>query len=182
MKNVKISDEHQAYLKKIKNYQLMLTTARISILIFFIVLWELAAIMGWIDPFLTSSPSRIIKSLISFYNEGILFKHIAITCFETIVGFVLGTLIGTIIAMLLWWSDFISKVFDPYLVVLNALPKVALGPIIIFWAGNGMTSIIVMALLISIIVTVISVLSGFKSVDEDKIKLLKTFKVLFVKE
>ena len=175
MKNVKISDEHQDYLKKRKNYQLMLTTTRISILIFFIVLWELAAIMGWIDPFLTSSPSRIIKSLISFYNEGILFKHIAITCFETIVGFVLGTLIGTIIAMLLWWSDFISKVFDPYLVVLNALPKVALGPIIIFWAGNGMTSIIVMALLISIIVTVISVLSGFKSVDEDKIKLLKTF-------
>ncbi len=84
-------------------------------------------------------------------------------------------LIGTVIAMLLWWSDFISKVFDPYLVVLNALPKVALGPIIIFWAGNGMTAIIVMALLISIIVTVISVLSGFKGVDEDKITLLKTF-------
>ncbi len=175
MKNVKISDEHQAFLRKRKNYKLMLTSARVSILVIFIFLWELASILGWIDPFLTSSPSRIVKSLISFYNEGILFKHIAITCFETIVGFALGTIVGTFIAMVLWWSDFISKVFDPYLVVLNALPKVALGPIIIFWAGNGMTSIIVMALLISTVVTIISVLSGFKSVDEDKIKLLKTF-------
>ena len=75
----------------------------------------------------------------------------------------------------LWWSDFVSKVLDPYLIVLNALPKVALAPIIIFWVGNGVKAIIVIALLISIVVTIISILSGFREVDEDKIKLLKTF-------
>ena len=102
-------------------------------------------------------------------------SHIFITCFETIVGFLLGTILGALIAILLWWSDFVSRVLDPYLIVLNALPKVALAPIIIFWVGNGIKAIIVIALLISIVVTIISILSGFKEVDEDKIKLLKTF-------
>jgi len=115
------------------------------------------------------------ESFMQIYTEGTLITHIFITCFETIIGFVLGTILGTFIAILLWWSDFVSKVLDPYLIVLNALPKVALAPIIIFWVGNGIKAIIVIALLISIVVTVISVLNGFKEVDEDKIKLLKTF-------
>lgn len=91
------------------------------------------------------------------------------------VGFLISTILGSVIAMLLWWSNFASRVADPYLVVLNSLPKVALAPIIIFWMGNGIKSIITIAVLISIIVTIISVLSGFRQVEEDKIKLLKTF-------
>ena len=175
MKTKVISVEHNNYLKKTRRYTFLLTISRILLLILFFTLWEIAAELKWIDPFLTSSPTRIIKLLYRFYNEGILLQHILVTCYETIIGFTHGTLLGTFIAMFLWWSDFASKVLDPYLVVLNALPKVALGPIIIFWAGNGITSIIVIALLISIIVTVISVLAGFKEVNEDKIKLLRTF-------
>lgn len=117
----------------------------------------------------------MVKSFLKFYSQGILFKHIWVTCYETILGFTLGTVLGTLIAILLWWSDFASKVLDPYLVVLNALPKVALAPIIIFWVGNGISAIIVIALLISIIVTIISILAGFKEVDEEKMKLMKTF-------
>ena len=114
-------------------------------------------------------------SFLQIYAEGTLLYNIFITCYETIIGFVLGTILGALIAILLWWSDFVSRVLDPYLTVLNALPKVALAPIIIFWVGNGIKAIIVIALLISIVVTIISILSGFREVDEDKIKLLKTF-------
>ena len=168
-------EEHNKYLKNVRSRKRKIVFVRILILIVFFALWELLGDLKIIDPFLTSTPSRMVKSLVKVYNEGTLFRHIFITCYETIIGFVLGTLLGTLIAVLLWWSDFLNKVLEPYLVVLNALPKVALAPIIIFWVGNGITAIIVIALLISVVVTIISVLNGFNEVDEDKIKLLKTF-------
>jgi NitT/TauT family transport system permease protein len=169
------SDEQKNYIKSVKREKYSIIFTRIIILIIFFGLWEIAGRLRWIDPFLTSTPSKMYKSFIQIYSEGTLLSHIFITCFETIVGFVLGTILGAFIAILLWWSDFVSKVLDPYLIVLNALPKVALAPIIIFWVGNGIKAIIVIALLISVVVTIISVLNGFKQVDEDKLKLLKTF-------
>jgi NitT/TauT family transport system permease protein len=169
------SKEHREYLRKVRLRKYEIITCQILLLIGFFILWEVLGNLKIIDPFLTSTPSRMWRTLKILHNEGTLFRHILITCFETILGFTLGTLLGTAIAVILWWSDFLCRVLDPYLVVLNALPKVALGPIIIFWVGNGMKAIIVMALLISIIVTIISVLSGFKEVDKDKIKLLNTF-------
>lgn len=172
---MKESKEHMEYITKVKKTNLEILITRIIILVAIFVLWEIAGDLKWIDPFLTSTPSRMVKSFIKIYGEGTLMRDIAITCWETILGFSLGTLFGTIIAVILWWSEFVSRVLDPYIVVLNALPKVALGPIIIFWVGNGTTAIIVMALLISLIVTIISVLNGFNEVDQNKIKLLKTF-------
>lgn len=169
------SKEHEEYIKRVKKNKNKIIMTRILILIVFFALWEVLGTLKIIDPFLTSTPSRMFKSAVNIYNEGTLLRHIWVTCYETILGFTLGTILGTLMAVILWWSDFLCKVLDPYLVVLNALPKVALGPIIIFWVGNGMKAIIVMALLISIIVTIIGVLAGFKEVDEDKIKLLKTF-------
>lgn len=167
--------EHDNYLLQIKRDKRLVTISRIAILVILVALWEIAANLKWIDPFLTSSPSRMVKSLMMFYNAGTLFRNIWVTLYETIVGFTLGTVLGTLIAILLWWSDFASKVLEPYLIVLNALPKIALAPIIIFWVGNGITAIIVITLLISIITTIISVYSGFKEVDGDKVRLLKTF-------
>ncbi|MBW6411856.1 ABC transporter permease [Clostridium weizhouense] len=171
-----MSKEHEKYLKDLKNNKIKLRVTRILILVIFIALWEIAGDLKWIDPFLTSTPSRMCKSLVAFYNDGTLLSHIWITCYETILGFTLGTVFGTLIAVILWWCPFGSKVLEPYLVVLNALPKVALAPIIIFWVGNGMTAIIVIALLISIVTTIISVLSGFNEIDKDKIMLMKTFR------
>lgn len=169
-----ISTEHKEYLNKVKKRALTIHLCSIGLLIIFFFLWEILGRLKIIDPFLTSTPSRMLRSFVDLYNEGVIFKHILITTGETIVGFLLGTILGTFIAILLWWSDFACKVLDPYLVVLNALPKVALAPIIIFWVGNGVEAIIVIALLISIVVTIIGVLSGFNEVDEDKIKLMKT--------
>jgi len=172
---IDFNQERKNYIENVKKTKLKITLTRLFILISFFALWEIAGQLKWIDPFLTSTPSRMWKSLLKIYSEGTLFKHILVTCFETTIGFLLGTILGTLVAILLWWSDFWCKVLDPYLVVLNALPKVALAPIIIFWVGNGMKAIIMVALLISIVVTIIGVLNGFKEVDEDKIKLLKTF-------
>ncbi|KGM93622.1 ABC transporter permease [Clostridium botulinum] len=167
--------EHEKYLKTVKKNKQKVIFTRLLILVLFFVFWEIAGDMKLIDPFLTSTPSRMWKSLVKIYTEGTLFKHISITCFETILGFLLSTILGTIIAILLWWSDFACKVLDPYLVVLNALPKVALAPIIIFWVGNGTSAIVLITVLISIVVTILNILNGFKEIDEDKIKLLKTF-------
>lgn len=169
------SDEQKNYIKSVKREKYCIILTRLVILIAFFSLWEIAGRLKWIDSFLTSTPSKMYDSLIQIYAEGTLLYNIFITCFETVVGFILGTILGAIIAILLWWSNFVSRVLDPYLIVLNALPKVALAPIIIFWVGNGIKAIIVIALLISIVVTIISILGGFKEVDEDKIKLLKTF-------
>jgi NitT/TauT family transport system permease protein len=169
------SIEQKEYLIALKKRSRKIIFTRLIILILIFLLWEIAGDLKWIDPFLTSTPSRMWKSFLMIYREGTLFTHIWTTCYETILGFALGTILGTMIAVLLYLSEFVSKVLDPYLVVLNALPKVALAPIILFWVGNGTSAIILIALLISIVVTIISVLNGFKEVDEDKIKLLKTF-------
>lgn len=170
-----ISKEQIEFIKKQKRDKIKVVVTRLLILVGIFSLWELLGDLKIIDPFLTSTPSRMVKSFIKLCEEGSLGRHILITCFETVIGFTLGTILGTLIAIILWWSDFIYKVMDPYIVVLNALPKVALGPVIIFWAGNGLKAIVIMALLISIISTIITVLTGFREVEEDKIKLLKTF-------
>lgn len=173
--NNPISKEHAKYISKIKRNRLMVRFSQIAILLAFIALWELAARLSLIDAFITSQPSRIISTIKSLYQEGVLLMHVSITIYETIIGFVLGTMLGTVVAIILWWSEFAAKVADPYLVVLNSLPKVALGPIIIVWIGAGPFAIITMALLVSLIVTIITVLNGFMEVNPDKIKLLQTF-------
>lgn len=175
MKNINnYSDEHLRYLKGIKRHKSFVVFMRYALLIFVIGLWEVSAEAGWIDPFITSSPSRIVETVISLYNGGELFRHIGITLYETVVGFVAGTALGTLIAVLLWWSSTLSQILDPYLVILNALPKIALGPILIVWVGAGVESIIVMALLISVIVTTMSILSGFVEMGGEKQMLMRT--------
>lgn len=170
-----MSNEHTLYLQNIKKRKRKITFFRCLILVLFILFWELFARLNIIDPFLTSSPTRMVNSFLEFLRDGTLLTHIGITLYETILGFLLGTLIGTLVAILLWWFPKVSKILDPYLVVLNALPKVALAPIILFWIGNGTSAIIAMALLISIVTTILSILTGFNEIDPEKLLLMKTF-------
>lgn len=169
-----ISPERLLYLKQTKSAKTWVYAVRILLLVLLFALWELAAQLQWIDPFIMSSPSRICSSIANLYQNGELFRHIGISCLETLIGFCVGTLLGTIIAILLWWSNFLSRVLEPYLVVLNALPKIALGPVFIVWVGAGPPAIILMTLAISMIVTILEALSGFLATDAEKIKLLKT--------
>lgn len=173
--NNSVSEEHINFLKNNNSMKRAVFFSRLLLLILIFSFWEIAGRLEWIDPFIMSQPSRIIKTIVTLSKDGSILLHTGVTLYETIIGFVSGTILGTIIAIVLWWSDFLAKVLDPYLVVLNALPKTALGPVILVWIGGTTKSIIVMALLVSIIVTIISVYTSFSNCDEDKIKLLKTF-------
>ncbi|MGI6703671.1 MAG: ABC transporter permease [Clostridia bacterium] len=169
------SADHKNFLDRVKRRKVYVRITQIAILIAFFLAWELAANAGVIDPFITSQPSRMLRTVKNLHSDGSLYIHIGYTLMETIVGFVVGTVIGILLAIALWWSEFLARVLEPYLVVLNSLPKIALGPIILVWIGAGPQAIIAMALIISLVVTTIGVYNGFREVDPDKIKLLRTF-------
>ena len=169
-----ISEDRKRYLRKQKINKIAVLSTQIIIVIGFIAIWEILANVGIIDSFIASQPSRIVKTFMNLSQNDLL-THLGVTCFETIVGFGLGALLGVIIAIILWWSKLLSKVADPFLVILNSLPKIALGPVIIIWVGAGMGAIIVMALAISLIVTVLEILNGFLNTDKELLKMAKTF-------
>lgn len=170
-----ISMERAQYLKQIRQRKIGIFLSKISLLVGFLLLWEWAANTGAVDPFIVSSPSRIVGVVVRLASSGELFMHMGVTLYEAVMGFLLGTVLGTIIAALLWLSPFLCKVLEPYLVVLGSLPKIALGPIFIVWIGAGKWAIIVITVTISLIVTIMEVLNGFMNTDEDKIKLVRTF-------
>lgn len=121
-----ISEDRKKYLHKIFINKVIVIITRLTIIIGIIVLWEILANRGIIDSFIMSSPSRMLKTFINLSSSNELAKHLNTTIMETLVGFSLGTAMGSLIAVLLWWSKFLSKVLEPFLVVLNSLPKVAL--------------------------------------------------------
>lgn len=169
------SNEHKVYLKKRKKEKIFIISFQIGIIVLFIFLWQILANLRVINTFISSSPKQVLDTIIMLHNTNNLYNHIWITFYETIISFSIGTILGILIATILWWNEKIAKIIDPYLTVINSLPKVALGPIIIIWCGAGMKSIIFMALLISLIITIINVYQGFISVDKVKIKLMKSF-------
>jgi NitT/TauT family transport system permease protein len=166
---------HRQFLEKQKKIKRKVRTYQLLIFILFVGCWELASTSQFIDPLIFSSPSKVLVLLIDKVADGSLFSHLLITIIETIFGFLFGTILGTTMAATLWWFPTFSKVSDPYLVVLNAMPKVALGPIFIVVLGPGMISIIGMGMIISVVITTLVVYSSFKEVDENYIKMLKTF-------
>jgi len=168
-----ISESQKKYLGKLRRKKIEVIIWQISIFVAFVLLWELFVQLEWIDGFLFSSPSRVAAMARRLLDDRIFF-HMGITLLECVLGFLISTALGVLIAVGLWWNEKARKVVEPYLVVLNALPKVALGPMIIVWVGIGMQAIILMTILICVIVTIVSILHGFLSIDEGKVLLLKS--------
>lgn len=169
------SKEHIFFIKKIKLEKRLVRFFQFSIVVLFIIIWQILADLNIINTFIFSSPKMVVKTIINLHKENNLYHHIWVTTYETLISFSIGTIIGCLIATILWWNKFLAKILDPYLTILNSLPKVALGPIIIIWGGAGIKSIIIMALLISVIITIINVNQAFNDVDQNKIKLMKSF-------
>lgn len=169
-----ISKEHDEYIKSINKEKIFIRNTQVLIFVFGIIFWETAARNNLIDTFLTSSPGAIFELIVKFVGDGSLFKHLYISTMETIGGFFAGTLGGLSIAILLWWFRKLARILDPYIVILNSLPKTALAPIIILWVGMGYSGIIATAASISIVVTIMTLYTGFAGVETDKITLLKT--------
>ena len=170
-----VSRRHALFLRALRLRQLQVVLAQIAILGVFLGLWQVAASTRLIDPFITSDPAAIGRKLVELANDGSLGFHVAVTVFETLVGFGIGTVFGIIIAGVLWWSDFISDVTDPYIVVLNATPKMALGPIFIIWLGATITAVIALAVSISLFITILSVYSAFRQADPEKLIVVRSF-------
>lgn len=172
-KTMNCSREHIAYLKKQKRSKILIFTMRWLILAVVLGLWELLTYFKIMDPFITSSPSRVINTIGSLYSSGDLFRHIGITLGETIAGFFIAVILGYSIAVVLWSSKTVRAVVEPYIVVLNSLPKIALGPLIIIWIGTDCTAIIFMTVIVAIILCIMNTLAGFLAVDGTKLTLMK---------
>lgn len=165
----------QQYINRLKHEKKLVLFWQIIIFISTFSLWEYASRMHWINPLIFSSPSRVVHLLWEKFADGSMILHLQVTLFETVLGFIIGTVSGVIIATMLWSSKRLANILDPYLVILNAMPKVALGPIIIVALGPGYFSIIAMGAIVSVIITTIVVYSAFREVDPNFEKVLKSF-------
>lgn len=176
MKKQKInySKARKQYLKNLKKDSFIIVFSRILLFFLFLGIWQLFSDTGVIDPFFFSSPSRIAITLADLISKNNFWIHVWTSLYETILGFILATFIGFVIAVLLWWNERLRKILEPYLIILNSLPKIALGPMIIFWVGSGTGATIVMCILICVVITTISMLNAFISCDSDKILLMKS--------
>ena len=170
-----MSNEHKLYLKKLKKQKHVVLFFKIFIIFLFLGLWEVCARVGILNSFLTSYPSKIFITISDLFKENNLFSHIWVTLYETIISFSLASIIGIAVASILWSSKTIAKILDPYLTVLNSLPKISLGPLIIIWVGANVKSIIFMALLIAVFTTIINMYNSFINTDPSKITLMKSF-------
>ena len=174
--NVKLASgiTQEEFLHRYKRKKHLIAFYRILILVIFVALWEGAVRLGWIDAFIFSSPARIVKSFLSLVPDGVIFMHIGITIFETLLSFLLVLVLGLVTAVILWWNDSISNVIEPYLIALNSLPKSALAPILIVWLGNNMKTIVVCAIMLAVFGTIINLYTDYETTDPDKILLVRT--------
>ena len=169
-----MSDLQEKYIKSFKRQRYKVMFFRIILFVVFIGTWEASTHFKLIDSFIFSSPSRIAITFINMCKNGQIFYHIGITLTETLVSFSLVILIGIGMAILLWMFETFSKIIEPYLVMLNSLPKSALAPILIVWLGSNTKTIIVTAISVAVFGTIISIYTSFNGVDAEKVKLIYT--------
>ena len=173
MKN-RSSSEQALYIKKLQRHQKKVLFIQIFLLIFFILIWEISSEMGWINSFIFSSPSRILSTCLSMIKSGDLIRHIGITLGETLFSFLLVTVFSITVALLLWYFSFVADVAEPYLVVLNSLPKSALAPLFIVWFGTGFNTIVIAGMSVAIFGSIIQLYQAFCQTDPDLYKLIYT--------
>ena len=172
--NKKTLTAQERYLQKRKHTLIRIRLIQFSILFVFLFLWEFLTGIGVLNAFLLSSPSRMLRSAAELMKDGQLLYHTAVTLAETFVSFLLVILIGIFFAVLLWWNESFSAVIEPYLVVLNSLPKSALAPVFIVCFGNNIKSVIIAAVSVAVFGAVLTLYTAFLSTEEEKIKLIYT--------
>ncbi|HIS56981.1 MAG: ABC transporter permease [Lachnospiraceae bacterium] len=164
---------HRDYVRHYRFRKKMIHLEQILLLFILLGLWEGAARIGWLNDFIFSSPSRIVRCAVDMASDGTLFIHIGTTLLETVASFLIVTVIGILAAILLWMFRSLSEVLEPYLVMLNSLPKSALAPVLIVWLGNNTKTIIVAAVSVAIFGSIITLYTSFREIDPNKIKLIQ---------
>lgn len=168
------SENHRRYLDRCKRDKRLITVARILVFVFFIAFWELSTRFGLVDSFIFSSPSRIVKCFVSMAKDGVIFRHMWVTIYETLICFAIVITLGILIATVMWRFRTVFLIAEPYIVLLNSLPKSALAPVLIVWFGNNVKTIVIAAVSVAVFGAILSIYTGFISTDEEKIKLIKT--------
>lgn len=171
-----MTNEQKSFLKRRKIRRITIIIIQILIVVFFLLTWELLASKNIINNFVFSKPSKIWETILNLITTHNLWIHIFTTLKEVLIAFFLGIFLGFIIAIILYEFPLLSEIVDPFLTLINSLPKVALGPLIIIIAGANIKSVIIMALLINLIISIMTIYGGFQNTDANKIKLLKSFK------
>lgn len=164
----------ELYVLRHRQHHHRIALVRLLVLAAFLIIWEICADCHIIDSFFFSSPSRVASCFVSMLADRSLFLHTGVTLLETLVSFLLVIFIGLVCATLLWYSASLSEILEPYLVVLNSLPKSALAPLFIVWLGTGMNTIIVAGISVALFGCIISLYTGFHQVDAEKITLIYT--------
>ena len=165
---------HREYVKSLKQHTLLIHLIRIILALGFIIMWETAARTGLIDAFIFSSPKRIADCFIDLLKEKILLKHIYVTIYETLICFAIVMAASVLSAILMWWWRSLFEIFEPFLILLNSLPKSALAPVLIVWLGNNQKTIITAAISVAVFGSIMSIYSSFIETDIEKIKLIET--------
>lgn len=169
-----MSSQQRDYLRSRNRHRIFVKVMRVLLLILFLLLWEMSTAMGWIDGFIFSSPSRMGKTFLTMAEDGSIFIHVLSTLVETLASFLLVVVVGIVTAVLLWCSEKLSEILEPYLVVLNSLPKSALAPLLIVWLGANPGTIVVAGMSVAIFGTILNLYTGFREVSRDKMKLIYT--------
>ena len=170
--NEQVTTAQLTYVAKQNRRRRMVTAARVFVLIIFLSIWELSARIGVLNDFIFSSPSKIMSCMVVMIQDGSMVYHTGITVLETMVSFILVIVLGIGGAILLWSSRTLSEILDPYLVILNSLPKSALAPILIVWLGANVRTIIVAAVSVAVFGSILTLHNGFSNMDRDQIKLI----------
>ena len=168
----KMSSAQQQYLHLQDRHKKTVTSWRIALVLMFLVLWEVTAEAELINSFIFSSPSRILTTAWQMMKDGTLWLHLGITLGETLVSFTVVTILGLLTAILLWLFPTLSEILEPYLVMLNSLPKSALATLLIVWLGNNIRTVMVAAVSVAIFGSILTLHTGFREMDEDKVKLI----------
>ncbi len=166
--------KQEEFVRKHRRHHHEIASWRTILFVLFLALWEISADLKWIDSFFFSSPGRVVKCFVEQMKSNSMLAHIGVTLFETLFSFLLVICASLLVATLLWYSPKLSEILEPYLVVLNSLPKSALAPLFIVWLGTGTRTIIVAGMSVAVFGSVISFYTGFRQVDTEKITLIYT--------
>ena len=169
-----VSSAQRSFLRRYRMHQRFVTISRILLLVTFLSVWEFASAHQIIDSFIFSSPSRIARCFLDMTADRSIFRHLGVTLCETLVSFFLVILFSILSAILLWFSKKLSEVLEPYLVILNSLPKSALAPLLIVWLGATRTTIIVAGMSVAIFGSILNLYTSFMSTDPGKMTLIYT--------
>lgn len=170
----KISLSQREFVEKELRRRHQVAICRVMLLVLLLALWELAASMNWIDSFIFSSPSMIALCLVRMVKDGSLFLHTGVTLLETLISFAICTALGLLCALLLWSSKSAAQILEPFLVLLNSLPKSALAPLLIVWLGNNMKTIVTAAVSVAVFGSILTLYTGFEQMDTEKITLIRS--------